>query len=296
MTAGATQRQPLDEVMMAMDVVDTLRRRDRLVETEFADADRRSNLKARLREIYEAQGIDVPDRILDEGVAALAENRFVFDPPRNSLGVRLANLYVSRGKWGKWALGGIASVAILLAANYFAVIRPNNLLEERLTSAYSQTVSVPEARSLAEDHLAAGRAALADGRTEDARASLAALESTNALIGMSYTLRIVNRPGEQTGVWRVPDVNQNARNHYIIVEAVDASGNPVAVPVRNEEDGRIETVTTWGLRVTEDLFEAVAADKLDDGIIQNDVFGRKDPGRLEPNYSMPTNGAAITRW
>ena len=40
----------------------------------------------------------------------------------------------------------------------------------------------------------------------------------------------------------------------------------------------------------------VAADKRDDGIIQNNRLGRKERGYLTPNYSVPTTGGAITSW
>ena len=105
MTRTATANgsgQPLDEVMLAMDVVDTLRRRERLVARELGDDDRRSGLRDRLRDIYASQGIDVPDHIIDEGVKALAEDRFVFAPPEAGFGVRLARIYVGRARWGKY--------------------------------------------------------------------------------------------------------------------------------------------------------------------------------------------------
>lgn len=41
-------KQPLDEVMLAMDVVDTLRRRQRLVEREYDSEGREQDLKQRL--------------------------------------------------------------------------------------------------------------------------------------------------------------------------------------------------------------------------------------------------------
>ena len=44
-----------------MDVVDTLRHADRLVERELEGDARRAALKQRLREIYAGQGIAVPD-------------------------------------------------------------------------------------------------------------------------------------------------------------------------------------------------------------------------------------------
>ena len=66
---------PLDDVMLAMDVVDTLRHREHLVRRELNEKDREKALIARLREIYAGQGIDVPDAVLVEGVNALRDNR-----------------------------------------------------------------------------------------------------------------------------------------------------------------------------------------------------------------------------
>jgi hypothetical protein len=50
------------------------------------------------------------------------------------------------------------------------------------------------------------------------------------------------------------------------------------------------------LRVDEETFNRVAADKRDDGIIQNNVVGRKRRGFMEREYTVPTTGAAITEW
>lgn len=297
--SAASDRQPLDEVMMAMDVVDTLRRRERLVATELSDADRRSELKDRLREIYESQGIEVPDRILEEGVAALTENRFVFDPPEDSFSVRLAKLYVSRHRWGKWVLGVLAIVVALFVFNYLTVVRPDARLGGELSAAYEDirsATTVEAALAEADGLIRAGRDALARDEPDAARRSLASLQQLRDVLGQSYTVRVVNRPGEMSGVWRVPDVNTQARNYYLIVEALDAAGNAVRVPVRNEETGEVETVATWGLRVDEATFEAIAADKRDDGIIQSGTVGRKQTGRLEPDYAIPTSGGAITEW
>nr|WP_249787697.1 MULTISPECIES: DUF6384 family protein [unclassified Bradyrhizobium] len=64
-----------------MDVVDTLRHQDNLVSRELSEEQRDAHLLKRLREIYLGQGIEVPDRILVEGVQALKEQRFVYTPP-----------------------------------------------------------------------------------------------------------------------------------------------------------------------------------------------------------------------
>ena len=128
--AAAGAKQPLDEVMLAMDVVDTLRRRERLVKRELDAAGREQDLMERLRKIYHAQGIEVPDHILEAGVAALEEDRFIYKPPTEGLGVKLARLYVSRGRWGKWVLGGIAVLIAAWAIHYFVFVAPDAALPE----------------------------------------------------------------------------------------------------------------------------------------------------------------------
>ncbi len=40
-------------------------------------------------------------------------------------------------------------------------------------------------------------------------------------------------------------------------------------------------------------YDKIRRDKLDDGIIQNNLFGVKERGYLTPRYLMPTTGGAI---
>src|SRR3954462_3581516 len=101
-TAVAARALPaLDETMLAMDVVDTLRHADRLVERELEGDARRAALKQRLREVYAGQGIAGPDAILDQGVAALEQHRFTYTPTAPSLGRSLATLWATRARWGR---------------------------------------------------------------------------------------------------------------------------------------------------------------------------------------------------
>jgi len=78
-------KSKLDDVLLAMDVVDTLRHREQLVLSELDAGAREAALLERLKDIYAAQGIDVPERILKEGVKALEEKRFLYEPPKPSL-------------------------------------------------------------------------------------------------------------------------------------------------------------------------------------------------------------------
>lgn len=295
----ATHKAPLDEVMLAMDVVDTMRYRRQLVAQELDTENRDQQLKERLRKIYAAQGIEVSDKVLDEGLAALKEERFVYKPPPESFAVKLARIYVTRAQWGKWLGALVAALLVVGAVYYFAVLAPRAALPDELQTVHHGVVEMAEvgrAKALAASYYGKGQAALREGDEDGAEAALQSLKNLRETLEREYTLRIVNRPGERTGVWRVPDLNPSARNYYIVVEALDADGNPVQVPVTSEESGKTERVSRWALRVEEGVFRGVAADKQDDGIIQNNRFGVKLRGHLEPKYLFPTTGAAIISW
>jgi len=301
-TSTAT-RHPLDEVMLAMDVVDTLRHRQLLVERELNTEAREQTLIKRLRDIYAAQGIDVPDHVLAEGVAALQEDRFVYTPPAPGFGVTLARIYISRGTWGKVLLA-LMVVIIVVTVVYITLISepqqrrlaalPLELAAQR--QAIIEQSTLAEARERADQYTRQGKMALGEKDTGAAEQALASLQALRALLEQEYTLRILSRPDESSGVWRMPELNPDARNYYIIVEAVTADGRTLTLPVRNEEDSRTYNVSKWGLRVDEQLYRQIAADKQDDGIIQNRDFGVKRRGQLAPEYAMPTTGAAITAW
>src|SRR5262245_44775178 len=100
--------QALDDIMVAMDVVDTLRHREDLVRRELNEEGRESELIARLRQIYRNQGIEVPDHVLAEGVKALGDSRFVYTPPPAGWKRTLFTLWARREKHGKRLAVGLA--------------------------------------------------------------------------------------------------------------------------------------------------------------------------------------------
>lgn len=310
-TAHGAPAPALDETMLAMDVVDTIRHADRLVERELAGDARRAALKQRLREIYATQGIEVPDRVLDQGVAALEEHRFTYAPTPPSFRRNLATLWATRARWGRAT--GIALLGLLLAGGgwWFGVHQPAE--RARLAEAEELREGLPRALQAEHDRvraatslagpreragrlLAEGRAAAAGGALGDARARLASLQVLQRDLARDYQVRIISRPGEQTGVWRVPHANPRARNFYLIVEAVDRDGRVIEVPVTSEEDGTTARVAKWGLHVPAAEFERVRQEKLRDGLIAEPVVGQKRPGELETRWSIPVTGGAILTW
>ena len=114
----------LNEVMLAMDVVDTLRHQESLVSRELSEESRDAELLERLRRIYRGQGIEVPDRILQEGVQALKEQRFVYTPPPPSFARTVATAWVKRGRAGRILLTLLALLGIGWGAYQFGVVRP----------------------------------------------------------------------------------------------------------------------------------------------------------------------------
>lgn len=298
--AGAGhERPPLDDVMLAMDVVDTLRRRDRLVARELDEAGREQDLTARLRRIYDQQGISVPDHVIEQAVAALKEDRFTYQAQGGGLARRLALIYVNRGRWGKWVGGGMGAAALAAVVNYFAFVAPDRALPDDLLAQHQavvQMASDERARKLAQSIHDQAQSALANDDTDTAKKAIKRLEQLEMALAQEFVVQVVNRPGGRSGVWRIPDINEDARNYYVVVEAVSPAGERLRVPVTSEESGETKLVDAWGLRVDEATFEAVHRDKADDGIIENDRFGYKKRGYLEPDYERPTSGGAITQW
>ena len=302
---------PLDEVMLAMDVVDTLRHRQDLVTRELDGAAREKQLIERLRALYHQQGIEVPDHILREGVAALGEARFSYEPPAPGFGTTLARLYVSRKRWGRTALVAFAAL-VIAGVGYFGIWQPYSSAQafqaqqelseglpgqmDALRATIFEETKVQQAVTQADTLVARGKAFAAEGNRSGAETIVGELTDLRELLRQQYTLRIVGDLDGLSGFWRTPNNNTDATNFYLVVEALDPNGNPVSLPVLNEETNRTDVVSTWGVRVPPAVYDAVAADKGDDGIIQANIVARKADGFLESEYLMPVSGGAVTSW
>ncbi len=302
-TVAVTEPQKLDDVLLAMDVVDTLRHREQIAAHEFDAEARETQLIERLKEIYGAQGIEVPDRILKDGVKALEEHRFSYKPPESGLNVTLAKAYINRDKWLPGVGWGLAVLVAAAAVLQFGVLGPRAAewrampAEIARLSAEGQALAIDpaiDARIVALE--TAGVRAVQERDRGEARQQIATLRDLNDQLGLQYNLRIVSRPGEDTGFYRIPDDIPNGRNYYIVVEPVAPDGRVVTAPVTSEETQATKSVDKWAQRVTEETFNRVADDKRVDQIVQDDVLGVKARGELTPQFRMPVAGGAITEW
>ena len=309
--APAEKPQTLDELMIAMDVVDTLRHREDLVRRELDEEGREAELIARLKKIYHDQGIEVPDHVLADGVAALKESRFVYTPPPRGWRRTLLTGWARRDVYGRRTGLAAALLAVALGGYYMLEVRPRQLAREQarveltetlpknLKQAHANVLAVAkdaDAKQKADQLLADGERAIRNGDRADAAKAKRDLATLADDLTREYTLTIVSRPGETTAVWRRPPGGSQARNYYLIVEAVTPGGERLSLPVRNEETGKTELATKFGVRVPEAIYEAVRRDKSDDGIVQNNRFGIKRRGTLAVDYQMPFEGGFITKW
>ena len=218
----------------------------------------------------------------------------------------MARIYIKRGRWSKRFGAAALSLSVLWGGWHMAFQAPENRRLDRLDALPAELVAerdaiktishVDEAKERADTRYQNAMAALNTGDTDAALDTYKSLQSLHNTLASSYTLRVVSQPGERSGVWREPKDNRNAKNYYLIVEAIDSNGKPVTLPVMNEEDGKTYSVEKWGLRVPHSVYQQVAADKQDDGIIQKRRVGIKKSGYLEPEYSISTTGANITSW
>jgi hypothetical protein len=302
---------PLDDLMMAMDVVDTLRHDEQLVAKELGADDRDERMIARLREVYASQGIEVPDHILQAGVEGLKEDRFVYAPPSAGAMRLLARVYVTRMTWSKWLGGLVVACVILVVGWQFLVVAPReraaaalqveltqeipdtlNSLSHRIAGLNPEKSALDEAQRLAD----AGRTAAEDKNIEAARQAVADLHTLASELAAVYDVRIVSRPGTPTGVTRIPDANPNAKNYYLVVEAIGPDGKVVERTVKSEEDGKEKSVTIWAQRVPQSTFEKVRKDKQRDGIVQDSLLGTKVRGKLGIDWKASVETGAITTW
>ncbi|QFT68369.1 hypothetical protein FIU93_16380 [Labrenzia sp. THAF35] len=301
---------PLDDLMMAMDVVDTLRHEEGQVARELKTDERDAAMVERLRQVYASQGIDVPDHILKAGVEDLKRDRFVYSPPSAGFQRTLAMIYILRSTWSKWLAAVVAVVIVCIAAWYFIVKLPAQRAEadllarlQALPATYTELVgridSLTEnteieanAARLATD----GNLALSDGNNEAAFKAEADLRDLAGRLQEVFEVRIISREGVPTGVSRIPESNPDTENYYIVVEAVDADGKILERRIVSEESSEAELVDKWGQRVSETIYNAVRRDKMEDGIVQKGVLGQKRRGELDIKWRSGVQDGAITKW
>lgn len=298
--AQPTASAVLDAAMLAVDAADLLADRPELA----ADA-------SALRSIYADLGITLPDAAIAEAQAGLADGRFHFAPPSGGFDLMLARLYVARGRWLPGAIAVVLALVIGVGG-YFLVYQPyaegqaeraRTELTEAVPAAldalyetiYEET-KVQAAAARAGTLRDAGKQAAAKG---DRMAALQAVDDLTALrdlLRLDYRLTVADRPGVKWGFWAFPDDFSDETNYYLVVDSRTADGTPLSIPVATGSGPRTESVSTFALRVPEEVYRAVETDKNDNGRIDRPFVGFKQFGYIDPTYAVDVLGGTLTRW
>jgi hypothetical protein len=210
--------------------------------------------------------------------------------------------------------GGIASVSGLnleSAINYRNSLNSDKnqieafiVLPTQLEQAYSAIESVVredaarmQAKSLYDD----GKVQLSEVNVTALSDDVKKLQTLDAELRQVYRIQIINRDGEKSGIDRY--YNGNISAFYIVVEAVDENGRIIPRSIKSVENNSVRTVKTWGERVPEAVYELVKSDKMDNGIIDNNLFSVKEKGYLNDKVVMKddrgrvlTKSGQITEW
>lgn len=123
---------------------------------------------------------------------------------------------------------------------------------------------------------------------------LSTLDSLLVFARQALELRVVDRYGVKSGVERCYDqalCNQGGdslqgKSWYLVVEAVDAAGNPISVPVTSSETGESRWASYFGVRVSQVEYLKVKEDKLSDGHIDDLAMGSKPANMLSLKFNQ----------
>jgi hypothetical protein len=310
-TTEAAEAAPLNDAMLMMDVVDTLRHSaDLPLASDGRSLDAEATIE-RLRTSYRQAGIEAPEAVLLQGIAAMGDGRFTYTPRTRGVAANLARLYVSRTKWGRPVFALFLALVIGLGGYAFgyrpykesqveaARVELAQGLPAQMDALYQEVFNETKVQAAADDAADLrnrGKDAAHQGNRAVAEEAVARLTALHDQLRLSYALRVVDRDGVKPGFWTFPPSNAEATNYYVVVEAIDPDGKALKLPIADENSGITKTVSQWGLRVPQSVYDAVIADKQDDGIIQHYVVGFKQDGFVDVDYVIPVLGGAVTQW
>lgn len=83
---------------------------------------------------------------------------------------------------------------------------------------------------------------------------------------------------------------------YVIVQAIGEGGIPIKLQVKSVETGQEAYVNLFGIRVSQDRYETVRKDKMDDGIVNQNLIGAKPAGILTFDLKSGVFPEYILEW
>src|SRR3989344_7103526 len=179
-------------------------------------------------------------------------------------------------------------------------IRDYRVLPDRGEQSYRNILSVVQeaaAQQQADSLYANARQQIQQLQVGPLRTTTEQLSQLEANLNLEYNVLIVSRPGEYTYFDMIYEGTGNTSGFYVVVEARDTQGNVIPRTIADEQQGhQLRTVTMWAERIPESVFNRIADDKDDNGIVDADLFAFKPRGYLSETTAIAgTNGMPIER-
>ncbi len=301
--------------MRMMDVGSELRKQREIAGEQFEMEETREDLRERLRATAEVTGEELSDAEIELAINSYFSGLYRFKEPEKDFSYRLASLYVARKKIfkicivpilltafvasGVWSVGQLFEARSLAKAEKFRV--DFTAYEPKLQSMYRSVKSLAledrvknEVKRLeleAESLIISGKAAgerdinLARKSRDGLDSIVGKLQDMQARLMDEYKIFIVSRPGVKSGIDR--KFRNGTYTYYLIVEARDSTGKILSKNIRNVESAKTHSVKIWGERVPLDIYEAVRADKADNGFVDKNLFALKNKGYLNEDIVFP---------
>lgn len=171
-------------------------------------------------------------------------------------------------------------------------IREGNKLAEKANRIVASLA--PDDRAIAAPYLAVVDDAVARGELEKAGPALDALSKMQKLVPLSYSLYLLSIPGEKTFVVKHDAGNPTVEHYYLIVQATNEHGAPVAVPVHDSQLNEDTEARRFGIEVSVDTFDQSRSQREKDDSLQ--LVGRKSAGTVATSFAIPVLQGRITHW
>ncbi len=315
-----TKQSDLKSILRIMDVASELRRQRELAEGELNLETEKGKIREKIRQTAELTGEDLTEEEINVAIKNFYDGLYRYKEPNKGISYYLAKLYISRGKIFKFLLLPI----MLLSAVFFGGdkfkefqnTRKQTYLSEQIQTLPTEAEKVSNAiKSVTSDSISIEETNRELNKIKTAKllpskikavneieASIQNLKQILANLQVEYDVLISTK---KTGVDRYYSDEQGRRvsGYYIVVNAKDKSGNPIAINILNKETDKQRRVNTWAERVSKDIYDKVRRDKIDNGIIDERLFAKKERGKRDLTIlyknsygEQITREAQITNW
>jgi hypothetical protein len=174
------------------------------------------------------------------------------------------------------------------------------VLPAQLSNSYTNIQAIvkePKAKSMADELYNQGKIYEKTLQVAPLKDTVKDLQDLEGILNNDYVISIINKERVKSGIDRyyTDENGKRVSGFYVIVEAIDSNGKIVPQEIKSEENGIKKVVSIWGERVPEAVYEQVKSDKIDNGIIEDNIFAFKEKGYLNPKILYQYNGRTLER-